>query len=149
MKPFKKKKPEIEDAACMVFKAAAEKERGDYITYDWIVSVGGYCRQQKEWGSFVRYLRRQFRQERGLVLWCPEPNKGFKLATTEEQLIILNDKRQRKAMRQITRAIDGLVAIHSHELNVNQQSTRWGQVERNRRSHREIMRNRRLDKLLG
>lgn len=144
-----KKKPEIEDAAGKVFRASSEIERGDYIPYDWIVSAGGYHRKQKEWCAFKRYLRKMFHELRGIILWCPEPNRGFKLATTDEQILLLNDKRQRKAMRQISKAVEGLLAVRADELNVQQQTTRWSRVERNKRSLREIRRNRKLDKLLG
>ena len=148
MKKFKKK-PEIEEAANKVYLAAVDIPRGEFMPFDWIVQQGGYSRIASEWTTFAKYLRKRFRLERGIVLWCPEPNKGFKLATTVEQIVLLNDKRQLKAMRQLHKSNDALVVVKSAELEVHQQTTRWARVERNRRSLKEIRRNRKLDRLLG
>jgi hypothetical protein len=143
------KKPEIEQAAARVYAAAEGLKRGETMQYCWIISNGGYHRRDREYTTFVKYLRRMFHDYRGIILWCPRDDEGFKLATQDEQILLLNDKRQRKAMRQIGKAVQGLIAVRSDELTVQQQTTRWSRVERNKRSLREIRRNRKLDKLLG
>jgi hypothetical protein len=148
MKRFEKK-PEIEEAAARVYAAASDFVRGDTLSYQWILAKGGYHRMQPEWTTFVKYLRKMFRDNRGITLWCPVANSGLKLATADEQILLLNDKRQRKAMRQLGKAVDALTVIRSEELDLQQQTTRWSRVERNKRSLREIRRNRKLDKLLG
>lgn len=125
----------LKEMANAAYERAKELDRGDVIPWEAIEEAAGIERYSEHWTSVIKKLKRKFLDERGIALWAVA-GVGLKLTTKDEQLNLITVKRQRRAVRQMSRSLQELGALPSLELTNNQrrlQAYRLDEMHRTRR----------------
>lgn len=109
-------------------------KRGQVAPWEGLESAAGFNRTSPHWASFRLRLLRDFRRKTGIVLW-PMHGEGWKLLTIDEQIRWRNQKRMKRAARQLRRNTIELQAISNTEMSTRQLMERQWRAEA---SHREM-----------
>ena len=90
--------------------------RGDTVEWDRLQAVMGCHRDDKGGRQMIRRIVKRLRREREIVAF-PQTNVGLRLLTDREAAIEVPAMRQRKASRQMTRALRETDVVNSGALN--------------------------------
>lgn len=128
----------ISDAVASAVKIITPRKRGEIIAWEQIETAAGFGRESPHWGAFNKRMRRQVRQDTGIVLW-PVNGIGLKLLSTEEQLHMRSIARQRRAIRQMTRDLVELKALPDKELSDHQRTVKYRKIDQGRTARRAVL----------
>ena len=133
---------ELKSAVERVFDAISTAKRGDLIEHDTIAHLSGIAWHAENWGALIQKLNKRMERERGVSLVNDFAN-GYRLATIEEQLHAIPIKRQRKAIKQYTKALHTLRSTPKNKLTAHQSNVlamRTASIKESRRIARKNLR---------
>ena len=119
---FQSKKA-IREATDRIVASAANLQRGEVLLLTTIESLCQLDRYDPPWGRIVFRVRRDILKTRGIAL-RPITNVGYRLCTADEQLTECPYGRQKRAVRQMARAIKEIEGLPTAGLSVHQQRIR-------------------------
>jgi hypothetical protein len=143
-----KRKPVLDELAERAYATLAGLDRGQVVRTEALEEATGLRRYEGCWGSVVKRLKAHALERRNIALWAV-PEVGYKLCTKDEQLKMVPSKRQRRAARQIARAVREVGALPAGELTLHQQQLRAAELEQMRRSQRQLRRHLREQEILS
>jgi hypothetical protein len=141
---LKDKNPLIEEHVSTLLGVLEKMQRGQTLTFKDMVEATGLIKDVPPWPSVVRKLKRRFENERGVTLWAV-PSIGYKLATTDEQIILHSTNRKMRALQQIAKGIDHLTSVPAEELTPFLQGLRNMKADAYSRNRRQIIATSRLE----
>lgn len=106
-----------------IFAQTTELDRGDIIPLEMIEEASGFGRYTESWSHLIIKLKRKMLADRAIALWSVR-TIGYKLCTKDEQLNMTAEKRQRKAIRQLSRSLREVGALEPGELSIHMQHVR-------------------------
>jgi len=137
----------VAEALERLWEETAGMVRGDLISWERIEEAMQLPRDHSKVKNLVGKLKRRFERQRGITLWA-EPTVGYRLCTTQEQLIVCSEKRSRRAGRQIRMGVGHMTAINDKELTRHQKIIRTARVDSQKRALREVRAARKRDALI-
>ncbi len=117
-----KAKPIITEMLNKVWEATSSLRRGDILSHEAIAAAAGIEPYSKHWTTIINKLKARFLSELSITLWSVRL-VGYKLLSAEEQVNEPAVKRQKRASRQLFRAVNEVEAtpddhLSSHERQV-------------------------------
>lgn len=125
---FEKNK-ELDAKADELFAAAMPLGRGDVMTYENIYKVTALEKESSPWKSVTKKWRKRMLRERTIATMAID-NTGFLLCSHDQQLNLLPERRQLKAIRQFNRSEKEVSALPIKELNSHGQRVRCIRIEK-------------------
>lgn len=135
--PNLSRNPAIAPAVGRALKLLKGRQRGDVVLWEALEAVAGFGRADGPWTHFNRVLRRRFLKDTGILVW-PVAGEGLQLVSCEDQLHRCQFARQRRARRQLTRAIVELKALPNSELSAHDRIVKHRKLEQARTARKAI-----------
>lgn len=133
----------VKVAVGAIMRETAGYERGQTIPHELLESLSGIVRYTQGWNLLVKKLKRRFEADRGITLWS-EPEVGYRLCTTQEQLHDCVLKRADRAMRQLRRGRNHMLSIPAEELSEHEQGVRGNKLAAQAKAEKELRRARKF-----
>lgn len=112
------KKEEVTKAVEACWSLAAKYDRGQVIPWNEIERITG-SRFDSRARHVIKRLRADLKREREIVSWV-EPNVGVRLLTHVEVATLVPERRQRRAYRQVRRALGETALVNVGQLTIHQ-----------------------------
>ena len=122
----------------LMLAAVARMNRGDVILYTTVAKLTGINRQSPNWTQFIRRLRRELRQTRGVTLTFVT-NVGYRLDPVKDQLHTRSIHRQRKALRQMDRDVKELDCLPNQELSDHERAVKCRKIDQGKTGKRAVL----------
>lgn len=133
----------IGEAVARAVKLFAAHKRGDIVPWSQVEAVAGFTRESPQWTQFNKRFRRDFRRASGVVVW-PVNGVGLKLLTHAEQLVVPLQKRQARALRQVTRGMKELGSLPDAELTEHQRAAKHRKLDQAKAARRAVLYSQRI-----
>ena len=140
-------KPEIAAGVSAVLTLFRKRARGQTVTYAEIEKAGGILRDSSSWNTMVKRVKREVRREKGQTL-VAMPNVGYRIETVTEQLHDRSIRRQREAVRRMTRGYIETDALPDAELSDHQRVVKSSKLTQMKTARRAVLYSLRLSHTL-
>lgn len=120
-------KDEIGAAVERAYKLVRSRERGDVIAWSTLEAAAGFDQYTQHWTQFMKRLRRESLSDNRGIKLAAVNGVGLKLMTVAEQ--VHDVSRQRRARRQLNRAVKELNALPNAVLTDHQRQAKQRKID--------------------